>query len=83
MVELFECSSYIAWHGDVNISFVIVPVKGETAVQFSGPVDNQVVVGFDGFNGMRGVGFGEIFHAEVVDAESEGGVLRAMAPEAW
>ena len=32
---------------------------------------------------MHGVGFGEIFHAEIVDAESERGALRAMAPETW
>jgi hypothetical protein len=39
MVEFLECSSDVAWHGDVNVSFVIVPVEGEAAVQFAGPVD--------------------------------------------
>jgi hypothetical protein len=43
--------------GDVNISFVVVPVEGETAVQFAGPVDSQVGMGFDGFDEMCGVGF--------------------------
>ena len=83
MVECFEFSSYIAWHEDVNISLVVVPVEGDTVVQFSGPVNSQVVVGFDGVDEMRGVSCGEIFHAEVVDAEGECGVFRAMAPEAW
>ena len=54
--RIFECLNYVAWHGDVDISFVIVPVEGKTAVQFSGPVDGQVVVNFDGFDEMRGVG---------------------------
>ena len=40
-------------------------------------------MGFDGVDEMRGVSCGEIFYAEIVDAESERGVLRAMAPEAW
>jgi hypothetical protein len=40
-------------------------------------------VRFDGFDVMHGVGFGEIFHAKIVNAESERGSLRAMAPETW
>ena len=40
-------------------------------------------MGFDGVDEMRGVSCGEIFHAKIVDAESERGALRAMAPEAW
>jgi hypothetical protein len=83
MVEFFEGASDIAWHGDINIAFVVVPVEGEAAVQFSVPVDGQVVVRFDGFDEMHGVGFGEIFHAEIVDAKSERGALCAMVPETW
>jgi hypothetical protein len=60
-----------------------VTVKGESAVQFSGPVDSQVIVGSDGVDEMHGVGCGEIFHAEIVDIESERGALCAMAPAAW
>ena len=83
MVEFFECSGYVAWHGDIDISLVIVPVKGETVVQFSGPVDSQVVVGFGSVDEMRGVSCGKVFHAEIVDEEGERGVFCAMAPEAW
>ena len=83
MVEFFECSGYIAWHGDVDVSFVIVPVKGETAVQFSGPVNSQVVVGFDGIDEMHGASCGKVLHAEIVHVEGEHGALCAMAPDAW
>ena len=84
MVAFFECSGYVAWHGDVDISLVIVPVKGETAVQFSGPVDSQVVVGFVSVDEMRGVrSCGKVFHAVILDTEGECGVFRAMTPEAW
>jgi hypothetical protein len=79
MVEFFECFlGYVAWHGDVDVSFIIVPVKGETAVKFSDPFDSQVVVGFDGVDEMRGVGCVKVFHAE-----GERGALHVMAPEAW
>jgi hypothetical protein len=40
-------------------------------------------VRFDGFDEVHGVCLGEIFYAEIVDAESELGALRAMAPETW
>ena len=39
MVEFFEDASDVAWHGDINESFVVVRVEGEAAVQFSVPVD--------------------------------------------
>jgi hypothetical protein len=40
MVEFLEGASDVAWHGDIDESFVIVvPVEGEAAVQFSVPVD--------------------------------------------
>jgi hypothetical protein len=32
---------------------------------------------------LHGVCLGEIFYAEIVNAESERGALRAMAPETW
>jgi hypothetical protein len=55
----FPTASYVSGHGDVDISFVVVPVKGETAVEVAGPVDSQVVaVGLDIVDGMRGVSFG-------------------------
>jgi hypothetical protein len=84
MVELQEGSVDIAWHGDIDVSFVIVPVKGETAVEFAGPVDSQFVIGFDGIDEMQGIGFGEILDAKVIEAEKESdGAFGAMAPEAW
>jgi len=56
MFEFFESSGYIAWHRDVDVPFIIVPVKGEApAVLFSGPVDCEVIVGFlDGIDEMHG-----------------------------
>jgi hypothetical protein len=32
MVEFFECPADVARHGDIDVAFVVVPVKGEAAV---------------------------------------------------
>jgi hypothetical protein len=35
--------------------FIVVPIKGEAEVQFSGPVGSEVIVGFDGVDEMHGI----------------------------
>ena len=55
MVELFQSSGHVAWYGDVDVPFIVVPVKGEATVQFSGPVDSEVIVGVDSVDEMHGV----------------------------
>jgi hypothetical protein len=82
MVAFFECLVNIAWNGDVNVSFIVVPVKSEATVQFSGPIDDEGVVGFDGINDMHGIGFGEILDTEVVNTEDKRGAFGAVLPEA-
>jgi hypothetical protein len=31
MLEFYECSIDVSWHGDIDISFIVVPVEGEAA----------------------------------------------------
>jgi hypothetical protein len=45
MCEFRECSINVSWHGDIDISFIVVPVKGEAAVECAGPVDGQIIDG--------------------------------------
>lgn len=84
MIELVEGLVNTVWHGDVNASFVAVPVEGEaTVVERNGPVDGEFVVGLDGMNEMLGVRFGEAFDVEVLDTEDKCGASDAvLAPEA-
>jgi hypothetical protein len=49
-IELFEGSWEIAWHGDVDASFVTVPVEGEATAEGAGPIDGEFVVGFECVN---------------------------------
>jgi hypothetical protein len=41
-----ECSINLSWHGDIDTSFIVVPVKGEATVECAGPVDGQILFGF-------------------------------------
>jgi hypothetical protein len=45
MCELRECSIDVSWHRDINISFIVVPVDGEAAVECAGSVNGQIAVG--------------------------------------
>jgi hypothetical protein len=50
MVELLEGPINVVGHGDVHIAFRVVPIKDEAAVEGAGPVDGELVVGFDDVN---------------------------------
>jgi hypothetical protein len=77
-----ESSWNVARHGDVDVAFMVVPVKSEAAVECAGPVDGEFVAGSDGIDEVMGIGFGKVFDAKIVDTEYKGGTFGAMAPEA-
>ena len=81
MIEFCETARDVPGHGDVHVAGVVVPVKGEAAVEGSGPVDGEFVVSLDGANEMESIELGVIFDAEIVDAEDKRGLFSAMAPE--
>jgi hypothetical protein len=83
MSEVEEGSMDVPGHGDVDVSFVVVPVEGQTAIECAGPVDGQGIIFLEGVYQVIGVGFGEIFNSKVVDAEDEGGSFCLVAPESW
>jgi hypothetical protein len=83
MIAFCEGTRDIAWHGDVNMTSTVVPVKSEAAVEGAGPVDGEFVVVFDGADEMESVEFGVILDAKVVNAEDTCGLSGAMAPETW
>jgi hypothetical protein len=47
MVEFFEVLINVIGHGDIDIAFVVVPIEGKAAVKGAGPVDGELIVGFD------------------------------------
>ena len=80
MFELLEYAVNIA--GDIAF-LVLVPVEREAAVEGAGPFDGETVVGLEGVDEVLSIGFGEIFDAEVVDTEDEGGAYGLLTPKAW
>jgi hypothetical protein len=44
MCKLRECSIDLSWHGDIDISFIVVPVDGEATVECAGSVNGQIAV---------------------------------------
>ena len=74
MFELLEYAVNIA--GDIAF-LVLVPVERKAAV------DGETVVGLEGVDEVLSIGFGEIFDAEVVDTEDEGGAYGLLTPKAW
>ena len=68
VVEFFQRAVNVAWYGDVDVAVGVVPVQGESAVERSGPVGGDLVVLFEGGLKVQGVGFREVFDAEVVNA---------------
>ena len=83
MAEFFQGSVHIPRHGDINIALVVVPIKGEAAVESSGPINCEVVVGLDGLDKIHGIRLGEVFDAKIVDAKDKRGAFCAVTPEAW
>ena len=82
MVKACECSMYIAFHCNVDVTRVIVPVKIQSAIFRARPINGDVVIVFERVNEMLGIGFGEIFDSKVVNAKCECGGSRGMFPKA-
>ena len=70
--ELLQCPFDVAGHGHVNGAMDIVPVKGETTVESTCPIN------CDGGDKMVGVGRGTILYAGVVDDEAESERARSV-----
>jgi hypothetical protein len=80
--ESFEGSWDASWHGEVNASFVIVPVKCEATAEGAVPINGEFVVGFECVNQMLGVCFRKTLDTKVIDTQNKGGAFGSMAPEA-
>ena len=78
MVEFGKCLGHVLWHGYVNIVGVIVPVEREAKIAGAGPIFGQVVLGFKCSKEVISISFVEIFDAEVIDSEGEGGATSVM-----
>jgi hypothetical protein len=66
MLELFQCILDVTRHGEVNLSFLIIPVQSYSNVTRVGPIACQFVVHFEDLLKMHCVFFANVFNAKVV-----------------
>ena len=67
-------------HGDADITLGVVPVQGESAVKVTGPIRGDFVVIIERINKVVRIFFGEIFDAEIVNAQGERGGFCSVVP---
>ena len=70
-------------HGDFDIPLGVIPVDGESTVEFAIPVFCDGVQVAQSSEEVQGMFFAFVFDAEVVDDEGEGDGSGVVAPERW
>ena len=60
-----------------------MPVQGESAVQGTGPIRGDFIVGIERINKVVRVFFGKLIDLKIVNAQGERGGSCSVAPEAW
>ena len=75
MIVFSELFFDVAWHGDVNVSMChvirVVPFKGDSTLEASVPICRYCVVFTECMDEVACMFFANVFHAKVVDHESE------------
>jgi hypothetical protein len=66
MTELREGFGDISWHGEVNLSLGVVPVKGDADIMTASPVCGDLVVFLEDLEEMLRVFFSAVFDTKVV-----------------
>ena len=57
----------VAGHAEVDIAFLVVPVKGQTKVKGTVPIGVAGVVLFEGFEEMLDIILVDVFYSEVLN----------------
>ena len=63
----------VAWHGDVDVLFGIVPIDGQTTIFTSCPLDGDMVGLLKGLDEMQGIIVAKVLDAEIIDCKGERG----------
>ena len=80
VAELVQLVGNIYWHDDVKVTFVVVPLEFDPAVQAAGPIGFDFVVGFESVDEMLRVLIAGVFDSEIIDDERENCWARFMFP---
>ena len=66
VLELFERLRHIAWHGEMYLLFLVVPVQRNANVPFSSPISGDFVVFFECLFEAEGMFFAFILDTKIV-----------------
>jgi len=78
-----ECTFNIAWHGQMDFTFLVVPIKCDAEVPSSIPVFLNFEVLLKCLDKMVDVSFVNVFNAEVVHNQCEADGLPVVFPISW
>ena len=71
MIELDENLYDIVGHGEVYLSFLVVPIERDSDISFSPPVLSDFIVELEIFHDVVGVLIAFVLDTEVVNDEGE------------
>jgi len=83
MSKSCECTFNIAWHGQMNFAFLVVPIECVAKVPSSFPVFFNFVVLLKCLDKMADVGFVDVFNTEVIHNQCEADGSPVVFPISW
>ena len=83
MSESCECTFHITWHGQMDFSFLVVPIKCDAKIPSSFPVFFNFVVLLKCLDEVVDISFVDVFSAKIVHDQCEADGLPVVFPVPW
>ena len=83
MLESLEGLLDVAFHGEVDVTFFVMPVEVHSAVFLAFPVFSDYVVLLECINKVMSAFVGKALDSEIVDCEAENDVVIVVFEKAW
>ena len=83
MSKSCECTFNIAWHGQMDFAFLVVPIKCDAKVVSSFPVFFNFIVLLKCLDRLVVIGFVDVFESEVIYNQCEADGSPVVFPISW
>jgi hypothetical protein len=83
VVELYEGSFHIFWHGEVNFMLLVVPIECNSKVSCFASVFFYFVVFLECFDEVHDVFLSDAFYAEIIDDQCKTDGAPIVLPISW
>ena len=71
MLEVFQCSVNVSWHGQIDHSLLITPVQHHATVPGGCPIFGDLIMLAEGRHEVIGIGFVCVPDGKIVHDQSE------------